>query len=270
MSDLRSTVTAFLRADLGAEAAAAFPRLRRVPSTDVIWFLDYFAGQERAEREALLDGLAGLGALAFFPREAGPREVQELEGRHPAFARFRAPRNRMGYKGGTRYTDVKMLNMDRGMRDINYYHPDWVKNASPLAFEPRPDLLPDLSALKPAKAPLLRKLVDAALARRFAPQKEKLAGGSCKYSGPYGDGRLTVWVDFGARFTGQLVYGVSMAKAGYQVPVMRVSYERLWDANLGWDYLTEENAPRSIDFLAEQVANLADLADRLNAAAAAG
>jgi len=34
--------------------------------------------------------------------------------------------------------------------------------------------------------------------------------------------------------------------------------------NTGWDYLTEENAPRSIEFLAEQVVHLAGLIEKVS------
>jgi hypothetical protein len=50
----------------------------------------------------------------------------------------------------------------------------------------------------------------------------------------------------------------------HTIKVFRLSYERLWDANLGWDYLTEENAARSIDLLMELIIYLADLAGRVN------
>src|SRR6266536_2296145 len=109
MSDLQSKIIAVLRMELAEEAAGGLPRLRRAPDTEIIWFLDWFAALDSAEQEALLDGLARWGAIAVFPKEGGPQVVEELERRHPALARFRASRNRMGYKGGTRYTAVKML-----------------------------------------------------------------------------------------------------------------------------------------------------------------
>jgi hypothetical protein len=264
VSDLQSNITAFLRSELAEEAASGLSRLKRIPYTDIIWFLDYFAALDGAEREALLDGLARWGAMALLPGQCGPADVQQLERECPAFARWREPRGRMGYKGGTRYTDVKMLSMDPGLREIKNYHEDWIKNSSPLAFQPRADLLPDLSALKPAKAPLLRKLVNAAFAKLFSPEKQKQGGNSWKYLGSLGNTEVTVWVDFGSQFCGQLQSGVSATHPEYKVKIVRLSYERLWDANLGWDYLTEENAPRSIDFLAEQVAYLVKLADRVN------
>ena len=48
------------------------------------------------------------------------------------------------------------------------------------------------------------------------------------------------------------------------VIVPQLCYERLWGTGGRWDYLTEENAARSIAFFAEQVAYLADLGERVN------
>jgi hypothetical protein len=263
MSDLQSNIIAVLRTELVEEAASAFPRLKRVPCTDIIWFLDWFAALDSAEQESLLNGLARWGALGLFPKAGGPQVVEELERQHPAFARFRAPRSRMGYKGGTRYTAVKMLSMDPGMKEIGYYHEDYRKNCSPLAFQPRVDLLPDLSYLRPAKAPLLRKLVNAAMAKLFGPEKQNRPAGEIHYIGSLGASMLKVSVDFGSML-GQLRYGVSVTNPDYTIKFVSLSYEQLWDANLGWDYLTEENAARSIDFLAEQVTYLVKLVDRVN------
>jgi hypothetical protein len=261
MSNVQSNIIAVLRAEMAAEAAGEFPRLTRVPCTDIVWFLDYFDTLETSEREALLDGLAEWASLPFFL--SGPEAVGELHRRHPAFARWREPRSRMGYQGGTRYTAVKMLNMDPGLRDKGYYHADYRKNCAPLAFEPRADLLPDLSYLRPAKAPLLRKLMNAAMAKLLAPAKKKLPGGECQYSGPLGNDMLKVSVDFGS-IMGQVCYRVSVTSPQHTIKFAGLSYEQLWDAPSGWNYLTEENAPRSIEFFAEQVTYLAKLADRVN------
>lgn len=41
--DIQTDIVAFLRAAFATEAAANFPRLRRIPQTKVVQFLDYFA-----------------------------------------------------------------------------------------------------------------------------------------------------------------------------------------------------------------------------------
>jgi hypothetical protein len=113
----------------------------------------------------------------------------------------------------------------------------------------------------------LRKLVDAALKRLFAPKKETLGRGEHKYSGLLENSMVTVWVDLGSTFAGQLRYGVSVANDKHSVKPFRLSYESLWCQHGGWDYLTEENAERAIDLLPELVTYLATLVDRVNALA---
>jgi hypothetical protein len=258
MSDSHPSLVALLRAELAAEVAAGFPRLKRIPNTDIIWFLDYFDGLAAAERTAHLDALARSGARHFFWRPGAPRP--EID---PPLARYREAKDGPGGKGGTRYMDVKMLCMDKSLREPGYYHESWRQNFTPLHFQPRADLLPDLSHLKAAKAPLLRKLVNAVLTDRLRLKKEKQPGGAFKYVGSHGDGELTVWVDLGSRL-GQLRYEVTLKNAAHRLPTFRLAYESLWDAYLGWDYLTEENAERCVDFFPEQVVYLANLAERVN------
>jgi len=61
-----------------------------------------------------------------------------------------------------------------------------------------------------------------------------------------------------------LLYHVSLKNAAAEVLIPLLSYESLWAAGAAWDYLTEENAARSIDFLADQVMYLVKLADRVH------
>src|SRR5438874_9713132 len=101
MSDVQSNSIAVLRTELAREAAAGFPRLRRIPQTDIIWFLDYFAGLSAAEREVLLDALADSGALAFMPT-AMPKLNERGTVDIPAgLAPMIEARSRPGAKGGT-------------------------------------------------------------------------------------------------------------------------------------------------------------------------
>jgi hypothetical protein len=68
-------------------------------------------------------------------------------------------------------------------------------------------------------------------------------------------------VDFGS-YLGQLVYNVS-ATCG-ETRILRLSYELLWSQPGGWDYLTEENAARSVDHFAELVEYLIEMAERID------
>src|SRR5436853_5516403 len=131
MSDLQSNIFAVVRKELAQEAAAGFPRLRLIPQTDFIWFLDYFAGLAATEREALLDALARHGMMAFFPRQrTGEQEIA------PALARLGERRLRPGSKGGTRYGDMKTLCMDPSLREPGGYHQSWRESFTELHFQP--------------------------------------------------------------------------------------------------------------------------------------
>jgi hypothetical protein len=249
--DLRTEVIALLRTQFGEEAAAGFPRLKRVPQTKVIQFLDYFASISKADQAALLDALALRAETHFF---AGRDRVFPST---PAFDRYWQAVTSLGpLFGGYRYTDVKMMSMAAKCKEEGGLE-GLMKNSSGQALQPRPDLLPDLSYLIPAKAPLLRKLLDAALRRNDFVQDKSGRAGQLKYNGPSG---ATVWPDFGSRM-GQLCYGVSIRGDGFNV--VRLGYELLWGQPGGWDYLTEENAERSINLLPELVGSLIHLAEKV-------
>jgi hypothetical protein len=260
MPDLQSNVVDLLRSAHREEAAAGFPRLKRIPKTEIIWLLDYYPTLDTAEQHALLDALARFGARMFHPSQKVD-EYQELE-RLPAYARYQAASKGPAAKCGTRYIAVK--SMDAYMCDPANFA-EIRSQLTPLNFQPRPDLLPDLDSLKSAKAPLLRKLVDESLRRLFSPdkkkvEKEKLAGGTCKYLGVVGTSTVRVEVDFGSRM-GQVCYSVGVLNSEGKLK-FPCTYEYLWGAPGGWDYLTEENAPRCIDFLAEQVEHLVSLIEK--------
>jgi hypothetical protein len=211
-----------------------------------------------AEREALLDALADSAAVAFGPR------FPQMPPVAPALAQMCAARDRPGAKGGTRYMDVKMLCADPSARQPGAYHSSWREHLTPLHFQPRPDLLPALDHLKAAKAPLVRKLVNAALTQSLGLRKEKLPGGVSKCTGRCGACEITVMVDFGGMLS-QLGYTVTLKSPGDQSLIfVQLCYEHLWGTGGRWDYLTEENAPRCIAFFAEQIAYLANLGERVN------
>jgi hypothetical protein len=262
MSDSRSNVVTLLRAELAEEAASRFPRLRRIPQTDIIWFLDYFAGLGEAEREALLDALTDSAALAFGPPTMPILNQRGTVDAPPGLASMVEARNCPAAMWGTRYTDLKMLSANPSMREPGGYHESWRARLTPLHFQPRPDLLPDIREMKAAKAPLVRKLVKTALTESLGVRVEKMPGGVNKFTGRCGDCDVTVRVDFGGMLS-QLGYTVTLKSTAGQPLALQISYERLWATTGRWDYLTEENAPRCIAFFAEQLAYLADLTQRL-------
>ena len=192
-----------LKDELTREAAAGFPLLRRTPCTGTVALIDYFEDLDGAGRVALLDGLAEVGV--------GRMRMYTVE--NAAVAAFHAARQTPRYAGGYRYTSVKLIAMMR--RDPQSWAMFQGANGRAASVE----LIPDIEAMVPAKAPLLKKL--------------------CK--------GLDVSIDFGSTL-GQLRYEFG-----------GLAYEALWGAYLGWDVLTEENAERSIGVLREHLERLRGL-----------
>jgi len=133
---------AILRAELGAEAEAGFPLLRRTPCTGTVALIDYYEDQDAAGRVALLDGLA----------EVGAGRIERYAVENAAVAAFHAARQTPRYAGGYRYTSVKMIAMMR--RDPR----SWAMFQESIGRAARAELIPDIDVMVPAKAPLLKKL----------------------------------------------------------------------------------------------------------------
>jgi hypothetical protein len=264
MADLRTNIAALLRADFTAEAAAGFPTVRRIPSTDAVKFLDYFATLKSAEAAALLDALARAHALQFFPPPAVYREGLELNQSDSALVQFRNATRSGQFAYGLRYQDFRMART--ALKDAESMR-HMAETRSKLDFVPRDDppseLMPEPDRLKvqTAKAPFLRKLIDKAFAQLFVPRKTKLPGGVLQYTGSIGSTELTVSVIFSNMY-GQVHWWVSMRMLNPNLQAARI--QDFW-GTYGWDYLTEENAPRSIDLLCERIAYLASLRERIDA-----
>ena len=263
MADLRTSVAALLLTDFKAEAEAGFPAVRRIPSTDAVKFLDYFATLNSAETAALLDALARVHATQFFPPSPVHREGFELSEGNSALVRFRDATRRGQFAYGLRYQDVRHVRT--ALRDpvsMRYM----AETRSKLDFVPRDDppseLMPEPDRLKmqTANAPLLRKLIGKAFARLFAPRKTKQHG-ALNYAGSIGSTDLTVSVIFSNMY-GQLHWWVDMPMLNPNLKAARV--QDFWGA-YAWNYLTEEHAHCSIDLLCERIVYFANLRERIDA-----
>src|SRR5919202_4824082 len=85
-----------------AEAAADFPRLRRIPSSTVQHFLDYYRGLADAETDELRAALAERGALTLRPTpgRAFPSS--------PAYDRWAQAKLASGFGPGARYQPLRL------------------------------------------------------------------------------------------------------------------------------------------------------------------
>ena len=263
MGDLQTSIAALLRADFTAEEEAGFPNVRRIPSTDAVKLVDYFATLDAAGGVALLNALAHGNALQFLLPPLAYREGLELSGGDPALTRYRDAMRSGHFAYGLRYQDIRMAKIVLKDRESMAR---MAETRSTLGFVPRDDppteLMPEPDRLKveTAKAPLLRKLIEKAFAQLFSPSKSKLAGGELRYTGRIESTELTVSVIFSNMY-GQMHWWVNMKMAN---PNLRAIHVKDFWGHAGWDYLTEENAPRSIDLLCERIVLLANLRERID------
>lgn len=258
-------VSALLKAHLDGEAQAGFPRLTRIPSSGTIQFLDYFDTLAAADRDSLLAVHAEIDALNFFPPSAVSERVEELVTTNPALVSYRQAMQSAPFTMGSRYLGLRML---KSMLGDPISREMMARTRATLDFIPRDDLPaalvpdPDLAHLKPAKAPLLRKLIDEAFPKLFATGKQKHEGGETEYTGALEGTSIKVIIDFSARGP-QLRYGVKIPDETKTIFVWGLMYEDLWAASPGWDYLTEENAEPSIRLLCENIAQIVLLRNRV-------
>ena len=245
---------AVVRSALDEEVAARFPRVTRIPSTQAIRFLDYFAELDDGERRALLDALARGGALQFFPLPDAYDAILNMQD-EPALRRYRETTRSGPYAMGLRYCDLRMTKM---MLNDAQSVAMMTQTRAALTYTPRDDFPPHLVAVQDpkqwtlAKAPQLRKLLEAAFKTRFGVTKEKKPGGVLLYSGACDGTPLGIEITFTNRGP-QLIYTLKFPGDVEGRRPIRFVYDALWAAGTGWDYMTEEYAPAAIDLLSELI-----------------
>jgi hypothetical protein len=137
-----------------------------------------------------------------------------------------------------------------------------------LDFEPRDDLPKALVGSTPLldiqtiRAPELRKLLNPMLLKRLGAKPQKRPGGELVYEGMIGGVPLRVSIIFSNLYA-QMHYAVTWSVRERGLLAQRLTYEVLWGTNVGWDYLTEENAARSIGLLDQLLLRLAELFERV-------
>jgi hypothetical protein len=102
-------VSVLLKAHLAAEFQAGFPKLRPIPSTGTIKFLDYFSTLPATHRESLLNTLARIGAMRFFSPLAVRDQMLKLANTDPALLRYRATMQSAPFAMGLRYEGLRMV-----------------------------------------------------------------------------------------------------------------------------------------------------------------
>ena len=260
-----SDIAELVRAELAQEVEAGFPVLSRIPSTGIIKFLDNFATLGLADRMSLLDALARIAALNFFPAPLIARAHEQLRTTDSSVIRFYHGMQSGAFAYGLRYLDVRMARA--AVRDPESMA-QMTRTRAALDFQPRDDL-PELLVgstplrdIQTVRAPQLRKLLNPMLLKRLGAKPQKRLGGELVYEGMIGDIPLRVSIIFSNLYA-QMHYAVTWSIRERDLLAQRFNYEIMWGANTGWDYLTEENAARSIDLLDQLLLRLAALFERV-------
>jgi hypothetical protein len=258
-------IAALVRDELAREADAGFPTLLRVPSSGVVKFLDCMDTLAPADRALLLDGLAQVGALHFFPGPMIATAYERIRKTDPGLLRLSTAMRAPAFDYGLRYGDLRMTRM---MLNDPQSVAQMAATRATLDFQPRDDLpkrfvgTASIRDIQPAKAPLLRKLLTPVLKSLLAAKAEKRPGGEIVYDGAIGEIPLKVSIIFSNMY-GQMHYAVTWSLRERTLLAQRLTYEALWGVNSGWDYLTEDNAASSIELLDGLLVTLAQLCDNV-------
>src|SRR5262245_19393834 len=174
MTDSRAILVGWLRNEFAEEQRAGFERLKRVPDTQVIRFLDHFASLNPAEQSELAAVLAEWSSYRFSESPL-PHSTYEQFARATAFP---------GRSEGLRYTGVNLLaGLDKGASHGGLAGWSQMRGITGLAMQPPEHLLRDVGELVPVQMPTLRRLVKAEFTRLFAATATDIGSESWRYEG---------------------------------------------------------------------------------------
>jgi hypothetical protein len=227
-----------------AEAAAGFPRLARVPSSTVRHFLDYYRELSATEAATLRAALADRGALALQPARGPAALAPDLAA---AYERWASARVAAGFGRGARYQSLRLAKNVVGAVLAG----EWSLDR---------ETAERLAETKTATAAQLRKLIKPVFAERFGLVGRNQHGGDWSYERE--DDSLKIRLDFGGR-SDQLRYWVTATDSTSRRRVAMTTYEGLLGLFGGWDWIVEDEATDAVDLLAELVAAIESLPQKL-------
>ncbi|WP_297053428.1 hypothetical protein [Thermosynechococcus sp. M55_K2018_012] len=252
--DSRTILVGWLRSQFAEEKSTGFARLRRVPDTHVIRFLDHFASLNEVEQTSIA---AVLSEWASYPLSGTPLPQTIYE----QFARATAI---PGRSGGLRYTNVNLL---AGLKKKHGDLVNWFQSRGigGMALQLPELLVRDVSELVPVKPASLRRLVRTAFAQRFAATDRDMGSEIWCYDGTLGESSVRVMVRYSGRMSRpQLDYQVQVRSANQVRTLPPLCFESVLGVGFGqWDYLTTVNAERSVELLGELVESVVNFAERL-------
>lgn len=258
MTDSRAILVGWLRNEFAEEQRSGFARLKRVPDSRVIGFLDDFASLSPSAQSDLAAVLTDWSSYKLAGDPIPPSIVEQ-------FTRATCFRH---LAEGLRYTGVNLLAglaKDKSQGGLA----GWLQKTgiTGLAAQPPENLVRDIGDLVPVKIPALRRLVKSAFARLFSANARDIGSESWCYEGRLGESSLKVWIRYSGRMgRPQLDYQVQVQCKERSLTAPNLCFESVLGVGFGrWDYLTQDNAERSVDLLRELVEYIATLPERLPA-----
>jgi hypothetical protein len=224
----------FLR-EIDAEERAGFPRLSRIPDSDVASQITYYKSLSDEDRRSFRDCCAhwASGCYGFVINAPPPGPFS-----HPFFEKWN-PVRRGGLSDMRRSVPYLRLVVAAFKDDARRGVPSRISEEE-FKFA---------SAVRSVKAPELRKRVRAALKPLGYYKIDELGYYRCRK-----DGReFMVDVDYGGR-SAQLRYCVAMPEFAHVHPLSQFCFERALGFGLGdWDYIVEENVDDTMALFAEVI-----------------
>jgi hypothetical protein len=238
----------FLR-EIDAEEAAGFPRLSRVPDSQVATQLAYYQSLGEEDRCAFRDCCAHWACWHYGFAVDTPRTGHF---QHPFFDRWNPVRR--GDLSAVRRS-VPLLRAA-----VQQYKIDAQRGVASCVSDEEFNVA---SSVRSVKAPELRKRVRAALKPLGYFKIDELGYYRCRATSR----EFLVHVDYGGR-SAQLRYRVAMPEFPDVHPLSQFCFERAVGFGLGdWDYIVEENVDDVMALFADMVRYCVALPDRIRAAA---
>jgi hypothetical protein len=232
-------VLSLLRAEFQRERASEFALLRRIPSTGVRRFLDYFSALDEASQDALAEAMSDGALTIFFPHETeNPYRKGNI-----AYKQYVDAQHQIA---DWKYENVQMLRS--GLAASKQSATPWIPD----------DVARRIEAIRPVKSTEIRKVVKLALSQTVTSLKiSQIHPGYWLYEGDLQDKAITIHIDYSNRRC-QLDYGIAHPYQSQTIGEVRVdlSYEKLmglWAAE--WDCLEQANLDQSVALLKELISH---------------
>jgi hypothetical protein len=243
----QAAVMNFLRAEFRREQKSDFALLRRIPSTGVRRFLDYFLALNELDKDTFSEALVQIALCLFFSNAPHPGKSGNA-----ALKRYI---NELSLTWDWKYQSVRTLRMILAEAEEN---PD-----SRFARAMTPEIRKMIQAIKPVKSTDIRKVVKLALSQLLVPLTITQKWQEWHYEGLYHNREICIAIDCGSRFR-QLDYKVSILDKERCITLKDLNYERIMGlSSASWNCLEQSNLDQSIALLKDFVIYCAEIPSRL-------